>query len=132
MINSALNIAISGLRASETRLTASSGNVANMQSTTSSVRGERVNTPYQPQDVVQSSVADGGVRADLRTREPATVKVYDPSNVAADDQGVTEYPNVDLEEEVINQHIASYDFKANLKVIKAADEMTEDLLNITA
>lgn len=132
MINSSMNIAISGLRAAETRLSTSANNIANMQSTTSVVDGQRVNTPYQPQQVVQSSQSTGGVEANVRVREPASVAVYDPSNIAADADGITQYPNVDLEEEVINQQMATYDFKANLKVIERTDEMTEDLLNIVA
>lgn len=132
MVSNVNAIALSGLRASEARLNASANNIANLQSTTSVVNGVRVNRPYAPQQVVQSSLADGGVQATTRTVKPSSVPVYDPSNIAADANGITDYPNVNLEEEVVNQQIASYDFKANLKVLKTQDKLTEDLLNITA
>lgn len=132
MISSSIGIAISGLQAAGTRLNNSANNVANISSTTSNVNGERVNEPFQAQQVQQTSLSTGGVQTSLKAVEPATVPVYDPENVAADENGVTQYPNVDLEEEVVNQQIAKYDYKANLKVIEKADEMMEDLLDITA
>lgn len=131
MISSILNTAVSGLKAAENRLYTSANNVANMHSTTSSVNGERVDEAYRAQRVVQTS-AEPGVRSDRVDVDPATIPVYDPTNVAADENGITEYPNVDLAQEVINQQIATYDFKANLKSIQAADEMAEELLDITA
>lgn len=131
MISSILNTAVSGLKAAENRLYTSANNVANMHSTTSSVNGERVDEAYRAQRVVQTST-EPGVRSDRVDVDPATIPVYDPTNVAADENGITEYPNVDLAQEVINQQIATYDFKANLKSIQAADEMAEELLDITA
>lgn len=132
MINASIGIAISGLQAASARLNNSANNVANIHSTTSNVGGERVMEAFKPQQVTQTSLSSGGVQADLRAVDPATVPVYDPENIAANEEGITEYPNVDLEEEVVNQQIAKYDYKANLKVIETADEMMEDLLDITA
>jgi flagellar basal-body rod protein FlgC len=129
---SALNIAVSGLFASSKRLDNSANNVANVSSTVSRVDGQRVMEPFKPQDVVQTSQISGGVSTDLRERDPASVPLYDPNNIAADADGITDYPNVNLEEEIITQQIAGYDFKANLKVIETTDEMSEDLLNIVA
>lgn len=127
MLSSALNTAISGLRASEIRLANSANNVANIQST-----GSAPGQTFQPSQVVQSSLAAGGVSTSLQAVDPATVPVNDPSNAAADENGITQYPNVNLEQEVVNQQIATYDFKANLKVIEKTDEMMDDLINILA
>lgn len=132
MVSAPINNAVSGLQASSLRLENSANNVANISSTVSRIGGERVLEPFQPQDVVQRNVEPGGVSAELRPREPASVPVFDPDNVAADAQGITEFPNVDLEEEIIDQQIATYDFQANLRVIEAADEQAEELLNIVA
>jgi flagellar basal-body rod protein FlgC len=126
-------IALSGMNAAQARLGNSANNVANAQSTSSSVNGQRIDSPYQPKDVVQAAIEPtGGVETSLRTRDPATVPVYAPDNVSADEDGVVEFPNVNLEEEVVQQQIASYDFKASTKVIQVQDEMLESLLDIKA
>jgi flagellar basal-body rod protein FlgC len=125
-----LNSALSGLNAASKRLETSANNVANQFSTTSLVDGVTVNKPYQPQRVVQTSLSGGGVMARTQSVEPGTVQVNDPDNVAADAQGITQYPNVNLEDEVINQITAKYDFKANLHTIKAGDSMIKNLLDI--
>ncbi len=127
MLSSALNTAVSGLRAAEVRLANSANNVANIQTT-----GRAPGQTFQPLQVVQSSEAAGGVSTSLQAVNPATVPVFDPGNAAADAEGITQYPNVNLEQELVNQKIATYDFKANLKVIEKTDEMTKDLLNILA
>lgn len=127
MLSSALNTAVSGLRAAEVRLANSANNVANIQTT-----GRAPGQTFQHLQVVQSSEAAGGVSTSLQAVNPATVPVFDPGNAAADAEGITQYPNVNLEQELVNQKIATYDFKANLKVIEKTDEMTKDLLNILA
>lgn len=101
-----IQIPISGLQAAEKRLAASANNIAN------------ANTPdYVPQEVVQKSLAEGGVVAE--------VKDESQSDGSADGGG-----GVSLEEEVVNVAIASYDFKANLKVIERINEMSKKLLDI--
>lgn len=132
MVGNVMNNAMTGLYAASKRLENSANNVANMGSTTSRINGETVNTPFKPQQVTQTSLSMGGVRADLRPVEPSSMSRYDPTNVAADAEGITEYPNVDLEEEIVNQQLASYDYKANLKSIEAYKEMTDELTDILA
>ncbi len=132
MINS-INIGLTGLHAASTRMANSANNVANVQSTSKTVNGEKINEPYTPRDVHQSALEPtGGVRTELVDRDPATVKVYQPGSSAADADGVVEYPNVSLDEEVVQQKVASYDYKANLKTIETADEMLQNLLDITS
>ncbi len=120
----AMNTALSGLQAASTRLNVSANNVANAASTSGEV--------YKAQRVEQTSVQEGGVKAQVQPKTPATVQYFDQNNAAANEEGVAEYPNVSLEEEVINQQIAGYDFKANLSVIRTADEMLGNLLDMTA
>ena len=132
VIGNSTYIALSGMHAASKRLANSANNVANMHTTTSRIDGERVNQPFRPQQVTQTSLASGGVVTNLRGVEPASVSVPDASNVAADAEGITQYPNVDLEEEIVTQQIASYDFKANAKVISTENSMFEALLNMTA
>lgn len=127
-----INTALSGLTASSRRLAVSADNIANMQSTLSRRDGVTVSEPYAPQQVVQTSLSTGGVRADLQPVDPASVPVYDPSNPASDAGGMVQYPNVNLEEEIANQIVAKYDYMGNLKTLKTADEMMKSLLNIVS
>lgn len=125
------SIALSGLNAASLRLANSANNIANVQSTSQYVNGETVREPYTPTDVVQSSIEPtGGVRSSLQPRDPATTPVFAPDNPYADTDGIVQYPNVSLEEEVIDTKLASYDYKANLKVLKTQDDMMQSLLDI--
>ena len=127
-----INTSLSGLQAAGNRLQVSANNVANQHSTSSRVNGQTVGEAYQAQEVQQQAVQAGGVHSEVRTKTPATVSYFDPDNSAANADGLTEYPNVNLEEEVISQQIAGYDFKANLSVIRTADEMLGNLIDATA
>lgn len=118
MLSSVMNTAVSGLLASSSRMGVSANNVAN-QSTTG-------DDAYEAQAVAQTAAPQGGVRSQVVAKNPATVPVADGEG------GITDAPNVDTAEEVVQQQIASYDFKANLKVLKAADEMAKETINILA
>lgn len=132
MIGSAINTAVSGLLSSSSRLAGSANNIANLSSTLTNRDGKLTTEAYQPVRVDQISVDGGGVRSVVRPVDPATTPRFDPDNAAADANGITQFPNISLEQEVVNQITATYDFKANLKVIKAADENTKSLLDIFA
>jgi flagellar basal-body rod protein FlgC len=129
----ASKIALSGLHAAERRIGVSASNVANLSSTVRTAEdGSLVNDPYRPQRVVQSSLSSGGVRADVVELSNPTIRVADPTSPVADENGTVEIPNISLEEEVMNQIQASYDYKANLKVIKVQKELDKALLDINA
>ncbi len=128
---SALSSAISGYTAASTQLDVIASNIAN-QSSTQSIdnTGKTVNTPYVPQRVVQSSLPGGGVSASTRPVSPAAIGHYDPSDPAANTEGVVQTPNVDLVQQIVGSNIASYDAQANLKTIEVQDELTRATLNI--
>ncbi|MDE3016960.1 MAG: hypothetical protein KGI29_08605 [Pseudomonadota bacterium] len=115
----AINAAISGLAAANTRLTVSASNVANQSSTSWIVNGQTVNQSYAPQKVDQASLQSGGVQARVSKANPAGVTV----------QGM-QSSNVDTASQMVQQSIAAYDFKANLKTIKVQDQMQKSLLDI--
>ena len=121
----AASIALSGLNAAQKRLDVSASNVANANTTGRSESGKPVSLPYRPYQVQQSALPSGGVQTTLREKNPATIVQVDPSN-----QQWVDAPNVDMEQEVMDQKMATYDFQANLKVLKAQDAMTRSVLNI--
>jgi flagellar basal-body rod protein FlgC len=128
---SVVSTALSGYDAAIARLDVAASNLANQSSTQSTDRnGRTVNTPYVPQQVVQSSNADGGVTTHTAPVSPASVTQYDPTNPAANAKGIVQAPNVDLAQQFISANTASYDAKANLKSISVQDEMTKLALNM--
>jgi flagellar basal body rod protein FlgC len=109
------SIALSGLAAAEKRLANSANNIVNSQT-----------QGFQPKDAVQSALNGGGVRVDLVDRKPDTVTVGDNAGNAKP------LPNVSLEKEVVDAQIATYDFQANLQVLKKQKELDKSLLDIQA
>ena len=127
---SAIDSALSGLAASSRRIAVSANNVANQFSTQSRVDGQVTNTPYTPQRVDTISQVTGGVKTQVRDVPHPVIRAYDPDNVAADETGFVDTPNVDVAEEMIKQRIASYDYKANLKTIQINNNLEKNLLDI--
>ena len=128
---SGISAALSGYDAAMTRLDVSASNIANQSSTQrTDQNGGTVNAPYVPQQVVQSSNANGGVTTSTQPVNPASVSQYDPSNPGANAQGIVQTPNVDLAQQLINTNVASYDAQANLKMIQTQNDMMQQVLNI--
>lgn len=72
-----------------------------------------VSTPdYTPVETVQKTSENGGVQAENLPRKGAVTNLYG--------QGV------DLAEEAVNMKLAELSYKANLKAIKAAQDMAEE------
>ncbi len=122
---SSIDISLSGLNASSKRLEVSANNIANQFSTKSAdSSGQVSDTPYTPQRVDTISLSSGGVAAQVNNINPA-------STAAPDAEGnITQQPNVDQADQLVQLNIASYDFKANLKAIQAQDNNFKSLLDI--
>lgn len=117
---------VSGLQAQSKRLSVSADNIANM-STAGTPGSDSV---YTPQEVIQTTTAGGGVRAETRDVDPPSVSVYSPANPLADEEGVVEIPNVSLETEFSNQILAKRAYQANAAVIRTQDEMLGRLMDL--
>lgn len=125
-----INTALSGMQAASQRLSVSANNVANAQSTVTEQNGQTVNKPYVPQQVMQQTQGSGGVNTSLRDVSPPSVPVFSPEDPVAGENGIVEYPNVDMAQETTNQLMAANTYKANASVVKRANEMYESLLDI--
>lgn len=121
---------VSGLQAQSKRLAVSANNVANMSTTGTPGVTEGRNAVYKPQEVIQTTTAGGGVRAETRPVQPESVSVYAPQNPVANEEGVVDLPNVSLETEFSNQILAKRAYEANASVIKTQDEMLSTLMDI--
>lgn len=126
------------LSAEQTRLDVISENIANAN-TTHGVDGK----PYQRQVVVFESALqkasnniDGGVQmspikvARIEKDSTPPVKVYEPGNPDADDKGMVETPNININEEMADLISASRTYEANLAVVKNARTMAMETLSI--
>lgn len=96
----ASSIAQSGMNAALLRLDSSAHNIANLQTDN-----------FRRQEVVQESVAQGGVKASVKQAD---------------------VPGSSLVEDVVQQHSASYAFIASLKVIQTEKKMMGTLLDVRA
>ena len=123
---SAINASLSGLTAASKRIEVAANNIANQSSTKSVEGGQVINKPYTPQRVDLVSLSNAGVQAQVSNVTPATQQQPDASS----DTGLSDAPNVDPAQQLIDLNVASYDFKANLKALQVQDDAQQKLLDI--
>ena len=121
--------ALSGALAQSARVDAAAANLANQQSA-GALSGQPA--AYRAVSVGTTAQAGGGVAAVTRSVTPATRPAYDPSASYADARGMVDTPNVDSGQELLTLMSADLAYKTNLKVVRTADEMTRQALNLTA
>lgn len=126
-----LSVSVGGYRAATERLETSVNNLVNSRSTAKLEQdGTFSNEPYRPQQVQPIAQAEGGVGTVKLERANPTVREYQPQSAVADAEGFVEVPNVDAATEIVNQTIASYDAKANIRAIQIQSEIFESTLDI--
>lgn len=129
-MTNAIQIALSGLSAAVKKVNASASNIANLQSVGSLEPGGQA--PYTPIGTAQSAVTDQsgnglGVRSDYVPKNQPFVPAYSPDSPFADANGIIGVPNVDLAEEAVNLNLAEITYKANIAVLKTAEELSDEL-----
>lgn len=129
MINSAMSIPLSGLQAASKQLAASGNNTANQLSTTSNVNGELKAEPYRAVEVVNQSLDTRGVRSDFRESARANPIIYQPDNIAADEDGLVTLPNTDQVSDTVTRIQAEQSFRANLRAFEAIDDTLGSVLD---
>jgi flagellar basal-body rod protein FlgC len=122
-----IDIAISGLRAQGRQMNVISSNVANAR-TSDAGKGE----PYRRHEATFKTDSDlGGVEIDqIVTDMSDFLKVLDPGNPLADENGYVAMPNVSLPVEMINMNIATKMYQANVAVLKRYQQMLETTLEL--
>ena len=124
-----LSIGLSGLNAASLRASTAASNIANV-STSGALEGTIGPRPYETRIVAQTTTNNGGVTATVLNKNPGFVAAFDPGSPFADGEGKVGVPNTDMAEEIINLKLAETSYRASLKTIEAAGELTDDLLNI--
>ncbi len=128
------NVALSGLRAADIRLSIAANNIVNISSAGHTDKGaqeagEAAVTAFQPATATASSTAGGGVVVTATPVNPGTVPIFNPGNPLADSNGFVAYPNVSLAEQMIELKLASLSYEANAKVIETESELLRTLLD---
>ena len=122
-----LDIAISGLKAQSKQMEVISSNVANAR-TTNTGNGEpyrRLEAAFKAQDDMNGVELD-----DIVPDMSDFLKVLDPGNPAADENGYISMPNVNLPVEMMNLSIATRMYQANTAVLKRYQQMVETSLEL--
>ena len=131
---SAVDIAMSGIRAQRTRMNLIANNLANAQTTRTPgggpyrrqvaiFRGEQIGPSLKPERF--------GVRVKEIRDDPSPFRqVYDPSHPDANEDGIVLYPNVNLAIEMINLLSAQRAYEANIDVIMSDRQMTQKAMEI--
>lgn len=116
-----LNIAASGLSAHRQWMDLISGNIANVNTTSTPEGG-----PFRRQLAVFMAMegAQGqlqGVKVAARVDDDSELrKVYEPNHPDADADGYVSYPNIDVVMEMVDLIAASRAYEANATVLEAA------------
>jgi len=122
-----IDIAISGMQAQGKQMEIISSNVANAR-TTNAGKGE----PYRRLEAVFKKDEDlGGVKIDdIVTDTSDFLRVLDPGNPMADENGYISMPNVNLPAEMMNLTVATRMYQANVAVLKRYQQMVETTLEL--
>jgi flagellar basal-body rod protein FlgC len=133
-----MDIAASGLVAQRTRLTVTASNLANAETTRTAEGG-----PYQRRDPIFESKPVSGAFANrldraLRAVEVRTIALderppiprFSPGHPDADEEGIVQFPRVNVVEELTNMMSASRSFEANVLVMRKVRQMSDALQQI--
>ncbi|MGE4313350.1 MAG: flagellar basal body rod protein FlgC [Pseudobdellovibrionaceae bacterium] len=127
MIN-VIGSATSALSAQSKRVEATASNIANAFSV-GSPDGSVGRAAYAPVDVTLIDRGDGGVTAQVRERDPATVEAFAPDDPSANAEGFVAAPNVNLGEELITMKFAENAYKAAAQLLRMGQDLDDALLN---
>lgn len=126
------NIASSGLSVQTQRLKVIAENIANSQTMPRSPDGE----PYRRKTVTFKNVFDrvAGVNrvkvARIGVDRTPFERRFDPSHIAADEDGFVEMPNVNPLIELTDMRQAQRTYEANLNIIEVTRNMLQNTINI--
>ena len=122
-----IDIAMSGLKAQGKQIELISSNVANAR-TTDDGKG----VPYRRLEAALKYDDEmGGVEIDKIEKDMSDfLKIYDPGNPRADQDGYVSMPNVNLPQEMINLNIATRVYQLNVAVLKRYQRMVDNTLEL--
>jgi len=123
-----IDIAISGLKASNRQMEVVGSNIANIQ-TTDAGNGQpyrRLIAEFKTDKNGPSGVEVSGIIKDMSDFQ----RILNPGHPAADEDGYVAMPNVDWPTEMINLNLASRTYQANAAVLKRYQRMVDSSLEL--
>lgn len=123
-----IDIAISGLKASNRQMEVVGSNIANLQ-TTDAGNGQpyrRLIAEFKTDKNGPSGVEVGGVIKDMSDFQ----RILSPGHPNADENGYVSMPNVDWPTEMIGLNLASRTYQANAAVLKRYQRMVDSSLEL--
>ena len=126
-IGSALASGLAGLDVASRRVATAAGNIANVH--TLAPQGPNDTTGFRPLQVQQVSDVQGRPSAVIRAATASPLKTFEPTNPAADANGIVLRANVSLEREFVELITAQHAFKASLAAIATAEKMLGTLFD---
>ncbi len=130
--DSAMQTAVSGMRAQTMRLRVVAENLANADTTSSTPGGD----PYRRKTITFSNEIDRATGAELVEvkkigRDPSTFKrEYEPSHPSADAEGYVLRPNVQATVEILDMQEAQRSYEANLTMLTGARSMLQRTIDL--
>lgn len=131
-INSAMNIAASGLRAQTARMKVIAENIANANSTSVVQGGD----PYQRKiatfgQVLNRETGTSEVKMTKVVKDQSDFKLrYDPTHPGADANGYVKMPNVNTLLEAMDMREAQRAYEANLNIVESARNMMSKTIDL--
>ncbi len=120
-----LEISSRGMSVQQSFLDVIARNIANAETT-----GRPDGTPYQRQIAVARGAAGGNLTVSTVNDDAPGRRVYDPGHPDADESGFVEYPNVDVQTEIVDLMVVRRLYEANATVFSAAKRMLKRALEI--
>ncbi|MCD6034914.1 MAG: flgC [Rickettsiales bacterium] len=131
-LKTAMRISAAGMRVQSERLKVSAQNIANVDSTGSAPGAE----PYRRKTITFENVLDRElgvetVRVQNIGEDQSPFKMmYDPSHVAADQNGYVLMPNVSTQIETVDAKEAQRSYEANVSAIEVSKTMLRQTLDM--
>ena len=131
-LESALTIAVSGMRAQGFRLKIVAQNIANASATADKTGGD----PYRRKIVTFANVLDRELNAKLveikKVKEDTSQfnLVYDPNHPSANKDGFVEMPNVNSLVEMMDMREAQRSYEANLNMIESSKNLMSKTIGL--
>ena len=121
-----LQISARGMSAQQTFLDVIARNVANAETTR-----EADGTPYDRQvAAARPGAGPGDLEVEITSDPTPGRRVYDPGHPDADLDGFVQYPNVDVQSELVDLMVVRRMYEANASVFQAAKRMLKKALEI--
>jgi flagellar basal-body rod protein FlgC len=121
-----LQISAQGMSVQQTFLETIARNIANAETTSLPGGGA-----YQRQIAMAGvNAANGDLTTGIVTDDAPGRMVYDPGHPDAGEDGFVEYPNVDVQTEIVDLMVVKRMYEANATVFQAAKRMLKRALEI--